>query len=76
MTDLERQALLPTGLRDILPPEAAFEAEICETLAAKFGSHGYDRVKPPLVERIVKDPLETLRQIITRNLNFFTDIKK
>lgn len=50
MTDLERQALLPTGLRDILPPEAAFEAEICETLSAKFGSHGYDRVKPPLVE--------------------------
>ena len=50
MTDLERKALLPAGLRDILPPEAAFEAEICETLAADFGSHGYDRVKPPLVE--------------------------
>lgn len=50
MTDLERKALLPAGLRDILPPEAGFEAEICETLAADFGSHGYDRVKPPLVE--------------------------
>lgn len=50
MTDLERKALLPAGLRDILPPEAAFEAEICESLAAGFGSHGYDRVKPPLVE--------------------------
>lgn len=50
MTDLERKALLPAGLRDILPPEAAFEAEICEMLAAGFGSHGYDRVKPPLVE--------------------------
>ena len=37
MTDLERKALLPAGLRDILPPEAAFEAEICETLAAGFG---------------------------------------
>ena len=50
MTDLERKALRPAGLRDILPPEAAFEAEICETLAADFGSHGYDRVKPPLIE--------------------------
>lgn len=50
MTDLERKALLPAGLRDILPPDAAFEAEICETLVAGFGSHGYDRVKPPLVE--------------------------
>jgi ATP phosphoribosyltransferase regulatory subunit len=50
MTDLERKALLPAGLRDLLPPGAAFEAQICETLAAGFGSHGYDRVKPPLVE--------------------------
>ncbi|CAN0558653.1 unnamed protein product, partial [Laminaria digitata] len=50
MTDLERQALRPARLRDLLPPDAAFEAEICETLAAGFGSHGYDRVKPPLVE--------------------------
>lgn len=50
MTELERKALLPAGLRDILPPEAAFEAEIRETLASAFASHGYDRVKPPLVE--------------------------
>lgn len=50
MTELERKALLPAGLRDILPPVAGFEADICETLAASFASHGYDRVKPPLVE--------------------------
>jgi ATP phosphoribosyltransferase regulatory subunit len=50
MTDLEKKALLPAGLRDILPPEAGFEARIRETLAATFESHGYDRVKPPLVE--------------------------
>ena len=50
MTDLERNALLPAGLRDILPPEAAIEAGIRETLAATFAGHGYDRVKPPLVE--------------------------
>jgi ATP phosphoribosyltransferase regulatory subunit len=50
MTELERKALLPAGLRDILPPEAAFEAGIRETLAASFAGHGYERVKPPLVE--------------------------
>ena len=50
MTELERKALLPAGLRDILPPEAAFEAGIREALAASFAGHGYDRVKPPLVE--------------------------
>ena len=50
MTELERKALLPAGLRDILPPEAAFEAGIRETLAAAFAGHGYERVKPPLVE--------------------------
>lgn len=50
MTELERKALLPAGLRDILPPEAAFEAGVREALASSFESHGYDRVKPPLVE--------------------------
>ena len=50
MTDLENKALLPAGLRDILPPEAAFEAGIREMLAGTYASHGYDRVKPPLVE--------------------------
>jgi ATP phosphoribosyltransferase regulatory subunit len=50
MTDLENRALLPAGLRDILPPEAGFEAGIREALAATFASHGYERVKPPLVE--------------------------
>jgi ATP phosphoribosyltransferase regulatory subunit len=50
MTELERKALLPAGLRDILPPEAAFEAGIREKLADTFAAYGYERVKPPLVE--------------------------
>ncbi len=50
MTDFENKALLPAGLRDILPPEAAFEAGIREMLAGTYARHGYDRVKPPLVE--------------------------
>ena len=43
-------ALLPAGLRDGLPDEAAHEARVVEQLLACFGSHGYQRVKPPLVE--------------------------
>ena len=50
MTESEKNALLPAGLRDVLPLDAAFEAEIVETLVRVFGSHGYDRVKPPLIE--------------------------
>jgi ATP phosphoribosyltransferase regulatory subunit len=43
-------ALLPAGLRDVLPPDAAHEAGIVERLVACFASHGYQRVKPPLIE--------------------------
>ena len=50
MTDLERRALLPAGLSDVLPPDAAFEAEVVEKLIAAFAAHGYARVKAPLVE--------------------------
>ena len=50
MNELEHRALLPAGLRDILPPEAGYEAGIRETLVGSFVGYGYDRVKPPLVE--------------------------
>ncbi len=50
MTELERNALLPAGLRDVLPNDAAFEAEIVERLVAFLTARGYDRVKPPLIE--------------------------
>lgn len=50
MSDLERKALLPTGLRDVLPPHAAQEADVVERLVARFAASGYDRVKAPLVE--------------------------
>lgn len=44
------QALLPAGLADILPPDAEFEARSTESLMAHFSSHGFERVKPPLLE--------------------------
>ncbi len=43
-------ALLPTGLIDLLPPEAEAEAVAVGRLMKVFVSHGYERVKPPLVE--------------------------
>jgi ATP phosphoribosyltransferase regulatory subunit len=43
-------ALLPAGLRDLLPPDAQVEAASVETLMAVFASHGYARVKPPMLE--------------------------
>src|SRR5262245_26258485 len=42
--------LLPQGLRDILPPEAGFEAALVERLMACFAARGYEHVKPPLIE--------------------------
>jgi len=50
MPDAFPQALLPAGLRDILPDEAGFEADLVERLLDRLQAHGYRRVKPPLVE--------------------------
>src|SRR5271166_6665759 len=47
---LNHPALLPAGLRDLLPPEAEAEAEAVERLMETFARHGYERVKPPLLE--------------------------
>lgn len=43
-------ALLPAGLRDVLPPDAEIEAKLSETIMDQFAAHGYQRVKPPLLE--------------------------
>ncbi|MBT5193665.1 MAG: ATP phosphoribosyltransferase regulatory subunit [Rhodospirillaceae bacterium] len=50
MTDYAELALLPEGLHDDLPPFAGHEARSIEQLVAQFESHGYERVKPPLIE--------------------------
>ncbi|MGE0717855.1 MAG: ATP phosphoribosyltransferase regulatory subunit [Alphaproteobacteria bacterium] len=42
--------LLPAGLGDLLPDDAAFEAEVVEQLMGRFAGFGYERVKPPLIE--------------------------
>ena len=48
--DAPNPALLPAGLSDLLPPEASREAALVEAMMAVFAGHGYDRVKPPLLE--------------------------
>ena len=50
MSRAAEKALLPAGLRDILAPDAAFEAAVVERVMACFAAHGYERVKPPLIE--------------------------
>ena len=50
MNDLPDKALLPTGMQDGLPPEAANEARAAQHLVSLFDSWGYARVKPPLLE--------------------------
>tara|TARA_B100000676_G_C18088445_1_gene857227 strand:+ start:3608 stop:4768 length:1161 start_codon:yes stop_codon:yes gene_type:complete len=50
MTEDGENTLLPTGLRDILPDDAALEAETVEKIITFFGRNGYERVKTPLIE--------------------------
>jgi len=50
MNDAPHPGLLPTGFYDLLPPEAQVEAEVTARLMAVLAGHGYERVKPPLVE--------------------------
>jgi ATP phosphoribosyltransferase regulatory subunit len=50
MNDAPQAALLPTGMHDLLPPEAEAEAQVVARLMMVLAAHGYERVKPPLVE--------------------------
>ncbi|MCB2065609.1 MAG: ATP phosphoribosyltransferase regulatory subunit [Erythrobacter sp.] len=49
MTD-PTQDLLPEGLEDRLPQSAAAAARIKRAMLDVMRSHGYDRVRPPLIE--------------------------
>lgn len=50
MSDYSDKALLPAGMCDVLPSDAKIEAAAKEGLIACFSAHGYERVKPPLIE--------------------------
>lgn len=49
-TDTTSHYLLPSGLRDLLPPEARHQTYILNTLLARFERSGYAQVMPPLAE--------------------------
>ncbi len=48
--DNDHRGLLPAGLADLLPPDAAREARAIDVAIERFAAYGYERVKPPLVE--------------------------
>ncbi|MGH7054773.1 MAG: ATP phosphoribosyltransferase regulatory subunit, partial [Stellaceae bacterium] len=50
MNEVAHPALLPSGMYDLLPPEAEIEAAAVAQMMAALAAHGYRRVKPPLVE--------------------------
>jgi ATP phosphoribosyltransferase regulatory subunit len=50
MNETLHPALLPSGLSDLLPPEAGLEARVVGAMMTVLESHGYERVKPPLME--------------------------
>ncbi len=50
MNEVLHPALLPLGLSDLLPPEAGVEARVVAAMMAVLEGHGYERVKPPLME--------------------------
>jgi len=50
MSEKPQKALLPAGLTDKLPPDAAHEAAIVGRLMDCLAAHGYQRVDPPLIE--------------------------
>jgi ATP phosphoribosyltransferase regulatory subunit len=49
-SDPDNRALLPAGLHDSLPPDAEHEAAVIRLLLDAFARHGYEQVRPPLVE--------------------------
>ncbi|MCX5620368.1 ATP phosphoribosyltransferase regulatory subunit [Bombella pollinis] len=48
--DLSNPALLPMGFVDLLPVEAEAEARGLAAVMDVFSCHGYERVRPPLLE--------------------------
>lgn len=50
LTDEPDTALLPSGFIDLLQHEAEAEAQGIESVMDVFASHGYERVRPPLLE--------------------------
>ena len=71
MTD-PTQDLLPEGLEDRLPQSAAAAARIERAAMQVMAAHGYDRVRPPLIE-FETSMARRMSGLQTRSLFRFTD---
>jgi ATP phosphoribosyltransferase regulatory subunit len=66
--------LLPEGLEDRLPQSAAAAARIERAVLAVLDTHGYDRVRPPLIE-FMQSMARRMDGVKTRHLFRFVDPK-
>ena len=66
--------LLPEGLEDRLPQSAAAAARIERAVMAVLDGHGYDRVRPPLIE-FMQSIARRMDGVKTRRLFRFVDPK-
>ena len=66
--------LLPEGLEDRLPQSAAAAARIERAVLAVLDAHGYDRVRPPLIE-FMQSMARRMDGVKTRHLFRFVDPK-
>ncbi len=71
MTD-PTQDLLPEGLEDRLPQSAAAAARIEGAVMAVLHAHGYDRVRPPLIE-FERSMAARMDGLLTRRMFRFVD---
>ena len=66
--------LLPEGLEDRLPQSMTAAARVERTVLAVLDSHGYDRVRPPLIE-FMQSMARRMDGVKTRKLFRFVDPK-
>ncbi len=64
--------LLPVGLEDALPPRARAITQAMRAVLDAMDAHGYDRVRPPLVE-FEKSLAGRMEGVATRRMVRFTD---
>lgn len=71
MTDVD-SSLLPEGLEDRLPAEAATTTRVMRSIQDVMHGHGYDRVLPPMIE-FEKSLAARMAGIQSRRMFRFTD---
>ena len=64
--------LLPIGLEDALPPKAATITRAMRDVLQAMDGHGYDRVRPPLIE-FEQSLAGRMEGVATRRMVRFTD---